>query len=106
MALIFIVGSGFAATTAGSLLSDMGHRVTFVDFHESGVNALRAKGYDACLANDIDCQPGAFIFLASEYKSEGEPPRGARCRKGLGADSWPPSRRLARDVPCSAESER
>ncbi len=68
MALIFIVGSGAVGTTAGCLLSRMGHRVTFVDFHESGVSALRAEGREACLANDIDREPRSFIFLASEEK--------------------------------------
>ena len=68
MALIFIVGSGAVATTAGRLLSDMGHSVTFVEFSASAVNVLRAKGYEACLANDINSEPGSFIFLASEDK--------------------------------------
>jgi UDPglucose 6-dehydrogenase len=68
MALIFIVGSGAVGKTAGCLLSEMGHRVRFVDVYESRVRALRAKGYDACLANDLDHEPGSFIFLAPEDK--------------------------------------
>mgnify|MGYP001791574862 CR=1 FL=1 len=68
MARIFIVGSGTVGTTAGCLLSRMGHRVTFVDFYEIRVRALRAKGYDACLANDINREPGSLIFIASEDK--------------------------------------
>ena len=66
MALIFIVGSGAVGKAAGCLLSEMGHCVRYVDVHESRVMALRAKGYDACLANDIYREPGSFIFLAPE----------------------------------------
>ena len=68
MALIFIVGSGAVGTTAGCLLSKMGHRVRYVDVCESRVKALRAKGYDACMANDIDREPGSFIYLAPADK--------------------------------------
>jgi hypothetical protein len=106
MAHIFMVGSGTVATTAGSLLCEMGHRVTFVDVHERGVAAMRPNGYDACLANDIDHESGPFIFLASEDRPEPNHPQGSTVRIPQRAHSWRRLSRIARDVPCATESAR
>ena len=106
MAHIFIVGSGTVATTAGSLLCEMGHRVTFVDVHEHGVAVMRSRGYDACLANDIDHESGSFIFLASEDRPEPDHPQDCTVPIPQRARTWCRLSRTARHVRCANEPAR
>ena len=104
MAHIFIMGSGTVAMTAGDLLCEMGHRVTFVDVHERGVAAMRSKGYDACLANDIDHESEPFIYLASEDGPE--PGHFQDCAVPIPqrARTWCRPSRTGRDVPRANQS--
>jgi hypothetical protein len=106
MAHIFIVGSGTVATTAGGLLCEMGYRVTFVDVHELVVAAIRSKGYDACLANDIDHASGPLIFLASEDRPEPDHPRGSTAPLPQRTRSLCRPGRPASDVPCATQWPR
>mgnify|MGYP001796366402 CR=1 FL=1 len=104
MAHIFIMGSGNFTMTAADLLCEMGHRVTFVDVHEHGVAAMRSKGYDACLANDIDHKSEPYIFWASEDRPEPDHPRGSTVATRQGGRSGRRLSCIASEVPCANES--
>lgn len=58
-----IVGAGVVGTASGRGLASVGHRVTFVDVDRRRVEALRAEGFDACEAVELQDEP-TFVFLS------------------------------------------